>query len=123
MVFKESKPIYLQIADRIMDEILMGKYPAGERIPSVREYASVVEVNANTVVRSYDYLQNLEIIYNKRGLGYFTSEGAQQLIRSSRRKAFLTESMPEVFRQMDLLQVSADEIAQLYQEYLEKKQK
>ena len=121
MVFKESKPIYLQIADRIMDEILLGKYSAGERIPSVREYASVVEVNANTVVRSYDYLQNLDIIYNKRGLGYFTNEGARENILSFRRKAFLTESMPEVFRQMELLQVSTDEIAELYQEYLKKK--
>ena len=120
MVFKESKPIYLQIADRIMDEILLGKYPAGERIPSVREYAALVEVNANTVVRSYDYLQNLDIIYNKRGLGYFTHEGARAAIRSSRRKSFLTESMPEVFRQMELLEVSTDEIAQLYQAYLAK---
>ena len=121
MVFKESKPIYLQIADRLMDEILLGKYPSGERIPSVREYAAIVEVNANTVVRSYDYLQSLNIIYNKRGLGYFTSDGAHDQILSSRRKAFLTEAMPEVFRQMELLEISTDEIAQLYQEYLKKK--
>ena len=121
MVFKESKPIYLQIADRIMDEILMGKYSVGERIPSVREYAAVVEVNANTVVRSYDYLQNLDIIYNKRGLGYFTNEGARETILSFRRKVFLTESMPEIFRQMELLQISTDEIEQLYQTYRTKK--
>ena len=121
MVFKESKPIYLQIADRIMDEILLGEYPAGERIPSVREYAAVVEVNANTVVRSYDYLQNLDIIHNKRGLGYFTNEGARETILSFRRKAFLTESMPEIFRQMELLQISTEEIEQLYQVYRAKK--
>ena len=70
MKFKESKSIYLQIADRICDEILQGQYPEEERIPSVREYAGTVEVNANTVVRTYDYLQGLEIIYNKRGIGY-----------------------------------------------------
>ena len=68
MKFKESKSIYLQIADRICDEILQGQYPEEERIPSVREYAGTVEVNANTVVRTYDYLQGLEIIYNKRGI-------------------------------------------------------
>ena len=70
MKFKESKSIYLQIADRICDEILQGQYREEERIPSVREYAATVEVNANTVVRSFDYLQTQEIIYNKRGLGY-----------------------------------------------------
>ena len=65
MKFKESKPIYLQIADRICDELLQGLYQEEERIPSVREYAATVEVNANTVVRTFDYLQSQEIIYNK----------------------------------------------------------
>lgn len=70
MKFKESKSIYLQIADRINDEILQGQYAEEGRIPSVREYAATVEVNANTVVRTYDYLQGQEIIYNKRGIGW-----------------------------------------------------
>ena len=56
MNFKESKAIYLQIADRICDEILLGQFGEEERIPSVREYAAIVEVNANTVMRSFDYL-------------------------------------------------------------------
>ena len=73
MNFKESKAIYLQIADRICDEVLLGQYQEEERIPSVREYAAVVEVNANTVMRSYDYLQTQGVIYNKRGIGYFVS--------------------------------------------------
>ena len=73
MNFKESKAIYLQIADRICDEILLGQYPEEERIPSVREYAAIVEVNANTVMRSFDYLQVQNIIYNKRGIGYFVA--------------------------------------------------
>ena len=65
MNFKESKAIYLQIADRICDEILLGQFGEEERIPSVREYAAIVEVNANTVMRSFDYLQSQNIIYNK----------------------------------------------------------
>lgn len=80
MKFKESKSIYLQIADRINDEILQGQYAEEGRIPSVREYAATVEVNANTVVRTYDYLQGQEIIYNKRGIGYFVSAGAKDRI-------------------------------------------
>ena len=71
MDFKNYKAIYLQIADRICDEILLGTYGEEERIPSVREYASVVEVNANTAMRAFDYLQSLQVIYNKRGIGYF----------------------------------------------------
>ena len=63
MDFKNYKAIYLQIADRICDEILLGTYGEEERIPSVREYASVVEVNANTAMRAFDYLQSLQVIY------------------------------------------------------------
>lgn len=93
MNFKESKAIYLQIADRICDEVLLGQYQEEERIPSVREYAAVVEVNANTVMRSYDYLQTQGVIYNKRGIGYFVSVGARKLILSLRKEYFLKEEV------------------------------
>ena len=66
MKFRDSQSIYLQIAERICDEILGNKFPPGERIPSIREYAAMVEVNANTVVRSYEWLQQHEIIFNKK---------------------------------------------------------
>ena len=65
MQFKDHKPIFLQIAERICDEILGGKYPEGERLPSVREYAAEVEVNVNTVVRSFEWLSQKGIIFNK----------------------------------------------------------
>ena len=120
MKFKDSKPIYLQIADRIMEEILQGIYPEEERIPSVREYAAMVEVNANTVVRAYDYLQNQEIIFNKRGIGYFVSKGGKKSILKLRRKAFLNEDVPELFRQMELLQISSADIKAMYDEFLSK---
>ena len=93
MNFKESKAIYLQIADRICDEILLGQLGEEERIPSVREYAAIVEVNANTVMRSFDYLQSQNIIYNKRGIGYFVATGARELIHSLRKDIFLKEEI------------------------------
>ena len=111
MKFKESKSIYLQIADRICDEILQGQYPEEERIPSVREYAGTVEVNANTVVRTYDYLQ--------RGIGYFVSTGAKERIITLRKDTFLHEDLPEFFRQLKTLEISMDEIDKMYKKYLE----
>ena len=119
MNFKESKPIYLQISDRIMEEILQGIYTEEERIPSVREYAAMVEVNANTVVRSYDYLQGQDIIFNKRGIGYFVSVGAKKLILALRKNTFLNEEMPEFFHQMHLLGITAADINVQYEKYLQ----
>lgn len=120
MNFKESKAIYLQIADRISDEILLGHYSEEERIPSVREYAAIVEVNANTTMRSFDYLQSQNIIYNKRGIGYFVSSGAKELIRSLRRDVFLKEEVSYFFHQLATLNISTDELSAMYQEYIHK---
>ena len=67
MQFDPNKAIYLQIADRIMDRIMDGTFAADQRVPSVRELAAEVEVNPNTVVRSYEWLEQRGIIFNKRG--------------------------------------------------------
>lgn len=122
MNFKESKAIYLQIADRICDEVLLGQYREEERIPSVREYAAVVEVNANTVMRSYDYLQSQEVIYNKRGIGYFVASGVRALILSLRKEYFLKEEVDYFFKQMYTLGISAEDMSAMYREF-SKKQK
>ena len=71
MDFKETQAIYLQIVDLVCDHIVTGKWKAQERIPSVRELGVQLEVNPNTVMRAYDYLQAREIICNKRGVGFF----------------------------------------------------
>ena len=123
MNFKESKAIYLQIADRICDEILLGQYVEEERIPSVREYAAIVEVNANTVMRSYDYLQSHNIIYNKRGIGYFVAMGAKELIFSLRKETFLKEDLEHFFRQIKTLDISIQEITDMYRDFCKKNSK
>jgi len=120
MEFKESKPIYLQIAERISDSILSGEFVEEERIPSVREYAAEVEVNANTVVRSYDYLQTSGIIYNKRGIGYFVVDGARELILKLRREVFLNEEIEYFFKQIKTLGISEEKIKGMYYDYLNK---
>lgn len=117
MIFKESKPIYLQIADRICDEILQGIYHEGERIPSVREYAAIVEVNANTAMRAFDFLQNQSVITMKRGIGYYVSDGAGERILAFRREAFYNEELFDFFHQIYTLGFSMEEVTELYRKY------
>ena len=120
MNFKESRAIYLQIADRICDDILLGQYEEEWRIPSVREYASIVEVNANTVMRSYEYLQSQEVIYNKRGIGFFVASGAKALNHSLRKELFLKEEVDGFFRQLYTLGISIKEVEKMYYEFIQK---
>ena len=110
MIFSNDKAIYIQIADRLCDEILADKYKDDDRIPSVREYAVLLEVNTNTAVKAYDELARANIIYNKRGLGYFVSPGAKEQILDERRRDFMDNKLPELFRQMKLLGIKKVEI-------------
>ena len=114
-----SKAIYLQIADDICDKVLTGDFAPDERILSVREYAAQVEVNVNTVMRAYDYLSGLEIIYNKRGLGFFTASDARQKVIELRRRELLGDSARNFFRQLDLLDITPARLAEMYQKYLD----
>ena len=90
MEFDQHKPIYLQIVDAICERILTGQWPEGDRIPSVRECGVSLEVNPNTVARSYDELSTEGIIHNKRGIGYFVSPGAKSVIREKQRSSFIS---------------------------------
>ena len=114
MTFTNDKAIYIQMADRLCDEILAGTYKDDDRIPSVREYAVMLEVNANTVVKAYDELSRANIIYNKRGLGYFVTPGAKKQILKERKQEFMKERLPELFRQMLLLDITIDDVAEAY---------
>ncbi|MCQ2375530.1 MAG: GntR family transcriptional regulator [Salinivirgaceae bacterium] len=110
MTFSNDKPIYLQIVDIICTRILSGEYKPNERIPALREFSAQLEVNINTVIRSLEYLQQNEIIYNKRGLGFFVSDHALDSIKAVRRKTFLEETIPNVIKEMQVLGITWDEV-------------
>ncbi len=114
MNFTNDKAIYIQMADRLMDEILADKYKDDDRIPSVREYAVLLEVNTNTAVKAYDELARANIIYNKRGLGYFVTPGAKKQILKERKKEFMKEHLLELFRQMQLLGITLEDVKVAY---------
>jgi DNA-binding transcriptional regulator YhcF (GntR family) len=114
MIFSNDKPIYIQMADRLCDEILSGVYQDDDRIPSVREYAVLLEVNTNTAVKAYEQLAREEVIYNKRGLGYFVTPGAKKQILKVRKQEFMKERLPELFRQMQLLGITLEDVKDVY---------
>ena len=112
--FNPDKAIYMQMADRLCDDILAGTYRADERIPSVREYAVALGVNVNTAVKAYDELARQEVIYNRRGMGYFVSARARTQILKQRRREFMQQRLPDLFRHMRLLGIGIDEVDQAW---------
>ncbi|MFD1143495.1 GntR family transcriptional regulator [Larkinella insperata] len=120
MDFQDKKAIYLQIADYVCEKILLGQWPPGERIPSVRDLGVELEVNPNTVVRTYDFLQQKGIIYNKRGIGYFAADEAVDRIKSYRREVFLETELPQFFRSLYLLDIDLKDIEERYKSFIDK---
>ncbi|MBO0948035.1 GntR family transcriptional regulator [Fibrella forsythiae] len=110
MEFNDKQPIYLQIADYVCEQILQQAWPPGERIPSVRDLGSSLEVNPNTAMRAFDYLQQQNILFNKRGMGYYAADDATERVKAMRRARFLDVELPDLFRTMTLLGISMTEL-------------
>lgn len=111
MEYNSNKPIYLQIAETLCDKILLGEWKEEERIPSVRELGGSMGVNPNTIVRVYDYLQSIDVIYNKRGIGYFVKENANNEINKMQRQQFFKEFVPEIAKKIQLLGITEEELS------------
>ncbi len=110
MEFDNNKPIYLQIVEMFCNKVLSGALAEEDRVASVREYGAEIGVNPNTVVRSYEKLTDLGVIYNKRGIGYYVATGAKTAILDAERKRFLEEDLPAIAERAALLGISKKEI-------------
>ncbi len=113
--FRDNEAIYLQIANNVSENILLGKWVEDSKISSVRDLALEMQVNPNTVIRTYEFLENQEIIYTKRGLGFFVSQGAISRIKNNKRNNFIEYDLPGLFRNMMLLEIDLEEIVRKYE--------
>ena len=118
MEFRENQAIYLQIAEYVCEQILLKKWNLGEKILSIRDLAILMQVTPNTVQRAYDFLQQREIITNKRGIGYFTEADALERILSFRREQFIANELPVFFRNIYLLNMDFKEMKPLFEQFI-----
>ncbi len=120
MEFRNRQSIYLQIGDYICENILLKKWKEGEKIPSVRDMAVIIEVNPNTVMRTYTYLQEKGIINNQRGIGYFIGDDSYENTLKFKKQEFIDNELDRLFKDMELLGISLEEITTFYKYYKNK---
>lgn len=89
--FTEGRPIFVDLADRIADDILAGVYAEQTQVPSTNELAAHYRINPATAGKALNRLVDRGVIYKKRGLGMFVATGAPEALRAERRSAFATE--------------------------------
>ncbi len=121
MEYRGNRAIYIQIADTICENILTETWKEEQRIPSIREMAVTMEVNPNTVMRAYNYLQEGGIIHNKRGIGYFIMKGAYMTALNLKKDDFIQNELPYIFKTIDILNINFETLQKLYKEYKERR--
>lgn len=120
MQFREKQTIYMQIAEYVYEQVLTGRWPDNERIPSIRDMAVQMEVNPNTMTRAYTLLQEQGIIFNQRGIGYFTAADAGRRAMEIKKHEFIKGALPNIFKTMNALQMTVEEFNELYSAYNDK---
>ena len=120
-MFDERSPIYRQIADRIETEVLSGVLSGDEQVMSTNKYAAFHRINPATVNKAFQQLVDDGILYKRRGIGMFVSPAAAELLRSRRRKTFLTDVVDPMVAQAKAIgipiSVVVDRINELSNEY------
>ena len=106
-----NKSIYIQIAEAIETEILIGNLKTNEQAPSTNQFASVYQINPATARKGLNLLVDDGILYKKRGLGMFVEENARKRILNKRQEVFFKETLPEVLEEANRLEINVKEIS------------
>ena len=111
----ESRPIFLQIAEQIENDILSGAHPEETQVPSTNEFAAFHRINPATAGKGVNLLVDRGILYKKRGIGMFVAEGARARIMAARREEFREQYVLPLLAEADKLGISAGQITQMIQ--------
>ncbi len=99
----DNTPIYLQLRNTVVRQIVQGRFAEGEVVPSVRQVAADEKINPITVSKAYQMLVDEGLLEKRRGVGMFVCPGAQAKSLDSERKAFIAEEWPRVVERIELL--------------------
>ncbi|GLW41197.1 putative HTH-type transcriptional regulator YhcF [Bacillus amyloliquefaciens] len=115
--FQSSKPIYLQIADRVYYRLIRSELSPGDKLPSVREMALQMKVNPNTIQRTYSEMERLGIVETKRGQGTFISERPD--LKAELKDRLTKDVFKRFIQEMAELGLSAQEMLDGIKQYAE----
>jgi len=111
----DNEPIYVQLAQTVLDRIMGGTLAEGEAIPSVRQVASQERINPLTVSRGYQLLVEDGLLEKRRGLGMFVASGAKDRALKTERARFIEQEWPKIRERISLLGLSLDQLMEGYE--------
>src|SRR6478752_6022798 len=112
-VVDESRPIFVQIAEQIENDIIGGALPEETQVPSTNEFAAFHRINPATAGKGVNLLVDEGILYKKRGIGMFVSEGARERLVAKRRDAFPEEYLRPLLAEAAKLGIGPDQLTSM----------
>lgn len=111
--FGSEVPIYLQLARSVEDDIVNGVFPEDTQIPSTTEISVLYKVNPATVGKGFNLLVEENVIYKKRGVGMFVTQGARSRLIAKRREEFYERYIEGMLEEARRLGIRKEEIIEM----------
>jgi DNA-binding transcriptional regulator YhcF (GntR family) len=109
----DSRPIFLQIAEQIENDIVAGALPEETQVPSTNEFATFYRINPATAGKGVNLLVDTGILYKKRGIGMFVAEGSRERLVAKRRDHFTTEFVQPLLAEAAKLGITTEQLAEM----------
>lgn len=111
-ILQDDKPLYLQVREIIEDQIINKQLQAGDQAPSINQLVNYYKINHQTVSKGINQLVDEGILYKKRGIGMFVSDGAREQLLEKRRQVFIEEYIVNLVEEAKKLEITDEQITE-----------
>jgi DNA-binding transcriptional regulator YhcF (GntR family) len=111
----DSRPIFLQVAERIENDIVEGRLPEESQVPSTNEFAAYYQINPATAAKGVNVLVDQGILYKKRGIGMFVATGAHAQLMTKRREEFYAQYVVKMLQEAEKLGITEEQLTEMIQ--------
>ncbi|HEV2580931.1 MAG TPA: GntR family transcriptional regulator [Ktedonobacteraceae bacterium] len=118
-LINENRPIFVQIAERIENDIIAGELAEETQVPSTNQFASFYQINPATAAKGVNLLVDQGILYKKRGLGMYVAPGARAKLLEKRRAQFFEQYVVPMFQEAEKLGITMEQVTEMVQRRVE----
>ena len=118
-IIDDTRPIFVQVAERIEADILAGRLAEEEQVPSTNQFAALYQINPATAAKGVNLLVDQGILYKKRGLGMYVAPGARARLLEKRREQFFEHYVVTMLQEAEKLGITTDQLMEMIQRRVE----
>jgi DNA-binding transcriptional regulator YhcF (GntR family) len=109
----DSRPIFVQIAERIENDIIDGIMPEESQVPSTNQFAAFYQINPATAAKGVNLLVDQGILYKKRGIGMFVASGVRETLMEKRKEHFYEQYVVSMVKEAEKLGITLEQLTEM----------